>query len=376
MGEPKLPNLKEYFEIGIDPKTKLPRKFKLSDPTVLKGNIKRALRIVDEQDAVNRGKWYNLPCNLSSQDLERMLYYKGQLCFFYNESLDEFYFLPFALTAKEGNGLDVYGRYNYIRPVAYNSGAEEKKEGEKRELTPIETYLAQLQLRVVYAPKIEVNYDDMINSAVILQDYTPQLNHVNVEPRCNLNDCLLDVMSDCIPFMRTNLLMGTGVSGMRVQGGDDSGEVINGASQMLTAALTGVPWIPITGTAEFQELGSGTKTETAEQYFLAMQSLDNLRLSLYGIDNGGLFEKKAHILQSEADVNGGPVGLVMQDAVTIRQNFCNIVNSIWGLGIWYEPSETITKADQNGDGVLYDRNDNATNSGADNTTEENGGEEE
>ena len=61
---------------------------------------------------------------------------------------------------------------------------------------------------------------------------------------------------------------------------------------------------------------------------LAMQSLDNLRLSGYGIDNGGLFEKKAHELQSEADINGGPVGLVMQDGLSIRQNFCNIVNSI------------------------------------------------
>ena len=65
-----------------------------------------------------------------------------------------------------------------------------------------------------------------------------------------------------------------------------------------------------------------------QDYFLAMQSIDNLRLSGYGIDNGGLFEKKAHELQSEADINGGPVGLVLQDGLSIRQNFCNIVNSI------------------------------------------------
>ena len=53
----------------------------------------------------------------------------------------------------------------------------------------------------------------------------------------------------------------------------------------------------------------------------------------------------------------------MQDATSIRQNFCNIVNSIYGLGIWYEPSETITKADMNGDGLLYDRDENGENSG-------------
>lgn len=86
----------------------------------------------------------------------------------------------------------------------------------------------------------------------------------------------------------------------------------------------------------------------------------------------GLYEKKAHMLQSEADLNGGPVGLVLQDAVSIRQNFCNIVNSIWGIGIWYEPSETITKTDNNGDGVMYDRDDEAQSSGYDN----NGGNDE
>lgn len=85
-----------------------------------------------------------------------------------------------------------------------------------------------------------------------------------------------------------------------------------------------------------------------------MQSFDNLRLSGYGIDNGGLFEKKAHELQTEADINGGPVGLVLQDGLTIRQNFCIIANSIWGLGIWCEASETATGIDRNGDGMEYD----------------------
>ena len=105
---------------------------------------------------------------------------------------------------------------------------------------------------------------------------------------------------------------------------------------------------------------------------LAMQSLDNLRLSGYGIDNGGLFEKKAHELQSEADINGGPVGLVLQDGLSIRQNFCNIVNSIWDLGIWCEPAQNIMGADTDGDGLVYDRNTEGESSGIE---ESQGGEE-
>ena len=140
---------------------------------------------------------------------------------------------------------------------------------------------------------------------------------------------------------------------------------------MYNAALTGDPYVPIVGTINFQELTDGPVSKS-EEYMLAMQSLDNLRLSGYGIDNGGLFEKKAHELQSEADINGGPVGLVLQDGLSIRQNFCNIVNSIWGLGIWCEPAQNIMGADTDGDGLMYDRDDDAGSTGVEPTAEEGG----
>jgi hypothetical protein len=127
--------------------------------------------------------------------------------------------------------------------------------------------------------------------------------------------------------MRTSLLASTGVKGVRVNDADQAEAVADGNRGLESGALTGQPFVPIVGSIEFQELTNGP-TNKSEEYMLAMQSLDNLRLSGYGIDNGGLFEKKAHELQSEADINGGPVGLVLQDGLSIRQNFCNIVNSI------------------------------------------------
>ena len=113
--------------------------------------------------------------------------------------------------------------------------------------------------------------------------------------------------------------------------------------------------MPVVGAVDFQEFGNQTGSNTTQEYMLAMQSLDNFRLSAYGIENGGLFEKKAHELEEEQAINNTPVGLVMQDATSQRQRFCNIVNSIWGLNIWYEPSENISSADINGDGLTYDR---------------------
>ena len=68
-------DLNLLVQAGINPKTGLPIKLSGSKCT-LKEDLKKFLRLVDEQDAVNRYVWYNLPANITSQELERMLYYK------------------------------------------------------------------------------------------------------------------------------------------------------------------------------------------------------------------------------------------------------------------------------------------------------------
>ena len=356
----RLPDFSTYWQAGIDQKTGLPLKLTSGCKAVLKEDIKKFLRLIDEQDAVNRYVWYNLPANITSQELERMLYYKGQLCFFYDKNLEEFYFMPYALDGT----IDFYGRYNTIHPVPMTSGTEDK--GSKAQAQ----YLAELKLKCIYGIDV-LGEQDKFKSTVLLHDYTKQMSQTIVA-RQLVNEPLLDVMAECVPFMRTSMLLGTGINGIRVNDADQQQNVTDAARSVENAALTGKPWVPIIGNVEFQELANGQQGK-AEEYMLAMQSLDNLRLSGYGIDNGGLFEKKAHELQTEADLNGGPVGLVLQDGLSIRQNFCNIVNSIWGIGIWCEPAENIIGADTDGDGVVYDRNVEGQNSGIESS--DNGGQE-
>ena len=368
-GMPKMVDLDLLIQAGIDPKTGLPRK--MAKRKNLKPEIKRALRIIDEQDAVNRYVWYNLPNNITSQELERMLYYKGQLCFFYMKELDQFFFMPYALDGT----IDFYGRYNRVHPVPMASGTEDKNGKAQAQL------LSEIKLDVLYGipvPKegdtVESFMKSLENKCVLLYDYSKQLAQT-ITPRVEVNDAILDVMAECVPFMRTSLLLSTGVKGMRVQNGDDWTNVQDANKSVEDAALSGDPYIPMVGMTEFQDLQNG-QVAKSEEYMLAMQSLDNLRLSTYGIDNGGLFEKKAHELQTEADINGGPVGLVLQDGLSIRHDFCNIVNSIWGLGLWCEPAENITGADMNGDGLMYDRNDDGAQTGTDNTNSNTGGGED
>jgi hypothetical protein len=320
----KMPNLDLILQAGIDPKTKLPIRF-AANKKALKESMRHIFRNIDEQDAVNRYVWYNLPMDLPSQEIERMLYYKGQLCFFYDKNLEQFYILPYALDGT----IDGYGRFNTVHPIPMTSGVEDNNKHAKA----LADYLSGKKLKCVYGIKLpeELKEEDFTDSCVLLHDYSKQLSQTIV-PRVTVNEPLLDVMAECIPFMRTALLSSTGVKGVRVNDADQAESVMDGNRGLEQGALCGQPFVPIVGNVEFQELTDGNVAKS-EEYMLALQSLDNLRLSSYGIDNGGLFEKKAHILQDEADINGGPVGLILQDGLTIRQNFCNIVNSIWDLGI-------------------------------------------
>ena len=369
MGKSKTPYMIDpsiYKQAGIDLKTGLPTR--AVEGTNLKASMKKVLRLIDEQDAVNRYKWYNLPANISSEELERLLYYKGQLCFFYFKELDEFFFMPFALDGS----IDFYGRYNSIHPVPMSSGTEDEKA--KKQYESQRALLSMLKLKVQKAIKSleELKEEDLYNSAVILWDYSRQLGELNI-PRKDVNDPLLDVIAEIPCFLRTALIASTGVKGMRVSDADAKNEVKIASAQVLQCALSGELSTPITSTIEIQELFDGP-TGKAQEYLLAMQALENFRLSTYGLENGGLFEKKAHKLEEEQDMNSSTVGLVYADGLAIRQNFCNIVNSIWGTSIWCMPSESVVGADVNGDGYAFDNNE-GQNSGVDDSENEEGGQQ-
>jgi hypothetical protein len=314
----KLPDLETYWQAGIDPRTGLPLKF--SNRRCLKDDIKKQLRIKDEQTAINRYKWENLPATITSEYLERMLYYKGQLCFFYDKDLEEFYFMPYALDGT----IDFYGRFNTIHPIPMTSGTDDK--GNKAQAQ----YLAQKKLKCIY-DETQIKENDPNTLTILLKDYSEQLSQTII-PRVSLQDSLLDVMSDCIPFMRTALLLSTGIEGIRVNDADQQDDITAANRSMENAALVGDPYVPIVGSVEFQELNNGSVGKS-EEFMLAMQSLENFRLSTYGIDSSGVYEKKAHTLESEQDMNKSPAELISNDGLALRQKFCDLAKAIWGLDI-------------------------------------------
>lgn len=335
-----LPDIASLIQAGIDPRTKLPLKVVSGEKCMLKENLKRAFRILDEQNAVNRYVWFNLPNGLNGNLIERILYYKGQAMFFYMPTDETFYFLPYALDGT----IDVYGHFKGVTPLPFNGTAQDKNDAWITGLTRTPIY------DLLDVDTLETPFDE---ACVLLSDYTKQISQNNI-PRAVLQEPLLDVLAECIPFGRTSMINNSGTRGMRVPNEDAQSQVQIANRQIVDYALTGKPLIPTIGDVEFQDLGVGSGA-TADEFLQFMQGVDNVRLSLLGLQNGGMYEKdSAYVNEATASSIQANVGQIYQDGLSLRQRFCDMVNAIWGLGIYVEPSETVLNSDYDMDGDIDD----------------------
>lgn len=309
----------------------------------LPSSILQALRVVDEQDHINKYTWRSLPIELSGRFIERVIYYRGQGAFFYVADMGRFYFLPFV-----GAGLDVEGRYKKVTPLPFVGSTTDQDD------KTIKPFIKGRTWRPVYSPILpeDLKASDLDECCVIIGDYTRQLPQ-KIIPRANLNEPLLQLLSECLPLARTALINNTGVGGIRINSEDEQPAVTAAASAVVRAAINGDRWVGLPGDVNMVEL-NGRGAGQVQDYLLAMQSFDNLRLSLHGLDNGGLFQKKSHMLEAEQRVNDGTASLIYQDGLHNRQDASTIINSIWGTGTWCDPSEAVLGIDKDLDGDLVD----------------------
>lgn len=348
----KLPWLEGMYQVGIDPKTGLPLKLGMGKRCNTKDDLKRLFRDQDKRINVNMFEWYNTMLDIKSQDINRLLYYRGQLAFAYLEDLEQFVLLPYAI---DGN-LDMYGRAKYIRLLPFASSSEDAR------MKPVEDYLATKRFKVVNTIKTEITKEDLYESAVILYDYTPQLSY-NVIPQSVMNEVLIDLESEIHTYIRTASLNATGTRAVRIQDADQDEVAKASNMSLIEAAQRAELYVPVVGSLDFQELTSGTSDIPG--LLQVAQSIHNLRMSLNGLPSGGVYDKSQYVNNQQASLNQGQIdsALVLQDKLTNREEFCNIVCSIWGLGISCLPSENIVMADLDANNVMYDDADPQTQEG-------------
>lgn len=293
--------------------------------------VRRDLRIQDEINFINRYKWYNLPDSLNSQMLERMMYYKGQLMLFYMQSSDQFFILPFT----QKGSPDMYGRFQELQPLQYNGSNEAKDKKDKK----ITLAFGDISRQVEHEIPFNTNEQKMTNACVVLKDYTPQIGE-SIEARYVLQDPIIEYEAEIICMHRTSLMNSTGVTAVRVGDESEASNVMALNDIVQNASLTGKKYVSTVGQLEFQDF-TRTSAISAQDYMTALYSIDNLRLSFLGIENGGLAEKQGTILKAEAQSGAINTNTVLMDGLNNRQRFCNIANAIWGLGIWCEINQDV-----------------------------------
>lgn len=357
MAGPRLPDIQTLIGLGFDPGQvdKLCGYLKTCSLSYDRVDaIRKILRKNDREQYVNRFEWI-LPGDLSGDLVERMLYYRYSVMFFYIPELNEFKILPYT-----GKGIDEYGRYKECTPLPFN-GSSEKDEVYIPGLTRIPIY--DLTKTDGYAVPIfdekgaivgSRTIDPMTEGCVIINAYCRDLGNRAI-PEQEMMDPLLDMMAEAIPMARTSLISSSGTKGMRVNNQDEYSNVEAANKSIEKAALNGQRFIPIVGLTEFQEFADKSGAQN-DQFFIYMQTLDNLRLQSYGLKNNGLFEKNQYVNNTMAGNIQANVGQIYEDALKCRQDSVELINMIWGPIAACLPSETVTNSDTNMDGETLDKN--------------------
>lgn len=318
--------MKTLTEMGLSSKflfdqRGLPKKFDGS-PDVTYENQLRAIKVKDIIDFVNRGKWNNLPTSIGSRRLEAMLYKRGRLIFFKEPVTEKFYFMPYV----GGDELDFYNRWVYGHPIPIN---ENNKAQEK--------LLASYNFKLIYE---ESQLDDLEENdipAVVLFDYCEGEDN-DITPRSDLQNELIAEQAEMYAFARTAGLNATGVKQVEISDSDQYAVIDEANKNLRKAARKGKGMVGVSNLVKPMELKSDNAAKMQE-FMQQAQALDNARLSHIGVDNGGVYEKKAHLLGEEQKMNESTSSSPMTDAIEARTNFCNIANKIWGLNMSYNKNE-------------------------------------
>lgn len=316
MAQPRIPNTESsnIFTNGVG-----------KGLTPLRDYWVKQMRINDEVQFVNRVTWYNIPPEINGKDIERIIYYRKRGAFFYLTPIKKWAFLPYTT---EG-AVDYMGRYEYYRPLPFTGSDEGKNDKNKMK----NIVLAEIKRKPVFTPADipeGITPEEFRETyCVPVEDYVNQLSQTGI-PRAELSEGIIGMEANIPCFINTLLATNCGVRGVRVSGDDEVDCVDQASDTIIYNALNGKKFVGIASPMEFQELTDGSGTVNAEEYLLAWESIDNIRIGALGLGNGGIFEKKNSVRNAELGANNFNTSLILEDALTER----NKAGLLLGLGIF------------------------------------------
>ena len=295
------------------------------------------MRQHNQTETYERYMWLDVPPGLTADLIERVLFFRGKGVFYFNESIEMFQFLPFAL-----NGLiDEYGRYLKVNTMPF-TGMEEKpkKDKEKRLITTV-----YQDLDIVYdLPYTEEAFRDIQKGktvGIILNDSSLGISQQPII-RSNYVKPILHLLSTLIQIINTAMFGCADHNAVTVDNESEYESFNQQVDAINRDILLGRRFTPIIGKMPITPLKTGN-TANLEGLFNTFNSLTNLLKSITGISNPGVFDKKAHLLQEEQALNGSNADDIYYNGLRMRQEFCLMVQAYYNYPIWCESKRAMSE---------------------------------
>lgn len=269
-------------------------------------------------ETIERFKWKNLPNELPSDLIERIIFFRGKGALFLGTD-GKYKFLPFALSGEQG--IDVYGRYVAIQPQLFTGTNKDE-----------ENYNMDMPLRVAYSK------DDIECEAVILYNSTLEIAQDNIPLAVSMSP-LHEQMVEILVLVNIDLVSSAKVFTLVAR--DEAQKIaieaeFEGLDERI---LDGKRVVVLTSDIALQELAK-TDSRDSNRYMQVYQSFDNLRKDILGITNAGTFSKNSIQTDSEVAQNSNSSS-VMENALRMRQEFCEIANAVFSLNISVECQKVV-----------------------------------
>ena len=289
--------------------------------------------IMREQNMVEtleRYMWTNVPLGLTQDLIERLLFFRGKGVFYFNDKVDKFQFLPFALN---GN-IDEYGRYMKCNTLPFTGMDEVPKNGKAKKLQPV----VYEDLEIVY----DIPYnEEMVKSArkrktvgIVLNDNSLAISQQPII-RSNYVKPVLHMMATLMQIINTAMYGNADHNLIQVQNESELESINQQINAINFDILKGRRFTPVVGELPIVPIKT-SNTANLEGLFGTFNSLTNFLKSITGVANAGVFDKKAHLLQEEQRLNGSNSDDIYYNGLRLRQEFCIMVQAYYGYPVWCE----------------------------------------
>lgn len=263
----------------------------------------------DMTQCISRYVWENLPDNIKSYDVERMLYFRTTLTGF--KFGGRIFILPYVINGS----LNPYGYPTKGYPLTYNG----KPINEKSEMFNYE-------LRFNASGILDGDYN-----AVLLFDNVPRFIGSNMGmSRFAINQVLIADMADVLSRVNINVVV-TNKKLYFIAKDPNQRAVLE---QEIEASLgSDSPFGVLSSPLEVQTI-QNTDDYQADDLFNVIKNYDAIRCFMSGIQSKNFgTEKKERLVSGELAGNEEQIDLVADIGLELRQNFADNMNKLFGTNI-------------------------------------------